>query len=431
LSVFARASREPTAATGSVGVYRRFGAGVSAGCLLKPIIIAGAGPAGCVAALYLARQGFDVVLLETLAALPATPRASTFHAPTLDMLAELDLAQPLIAQGLIARYYQYRDRRTGDIAEFDFAGLADDTAHPYRLQVEQWRLTQLIWERLTKQYPNADCRFGHTVRGVHQTSDGVQVLVSTHDGELLLDGAFLIGADGADSLVRRAVGIPFDGFTYPERFVVASTPFPLEEKFDRLVYVNYIADPEEWLVLLRAPTVWRILIPADSSIGDDVLMSSHDWLQQRLHHMAPHGRDYDIEHRNVYRVHQRVARHYRRDRTFLVGDAAHINNPIGGMGMNGGLHDAVSLAEKITSFAQGRGGHDLLDLYERQRRGVCVRFIQEHTQGNKRFLEENDPRAQARQQALRMQTAADPDLAHAHLLKTSMIQSLRDAAAIP
>jgi 3-(3-hydroxy-phenyl)propionate hydroxylase len=398
---------------------------------LKPIIIAGAGPAGCVAALRLAGQGFDVILLEALAALPTTLRASTFHPPTLDMLAQLDLAEPLIAQGLIARHYQYRDRRTGNIAEFDLAGLAADTGHPYRLQVEQWRLTQLVWKRLTEDFPNADCRFNHKVRGVHQIDGGVEVLVSGPDGEQVLEGEFLIGADGADSLVRRAVGIPFDGFTYPERFVVASTTFPLESKFERLVYVNYIADPEEWLVLLRAPTLWRILIPANPDVGDDVLMTSHEWLQDRLHHMAPHEHDYEIMHRSVYRVHQRVARLYRRQRTFLIGDAAHINNPLGGMGMNGGIHDAISLAEKIARFAANQAAADVLDQYERQRRTICVRFIQEHTQANKRFLEEKDADAQARQQDLRMRTAANPELAHAHLLKTSMIQSLRDAAVIP
>ena len=398
---------------------------------LKPIIIAGAGPVGCVAALHLAQSGLDVILLERLAELPTTLRASTFHPPTVDMLADLGIAKPLIARGLLARTYQYRDRRNGDIAEFDYAYLEGETRHPFRLQVEQWRLTQMIWSHLQAEHPNVECRFERIVRGVHQTTDGVEVLVSTPEGESLIEGSFLIAADGADSTVRRAVGIPFEGFTYPERFVVASTAFPLEDKFERLCYVNYIADPEEWLVLLRAPTLWRILIPAAADIGDEVLQSSSEWLQERLHHMAPNDRDYEIAHRNVYRVHQRVATHYRRNRVFLAGDAAHINNPLGGMGMNGGIHDAVSLSEKIARYLQDSSQSDLLDLYERQRRTVCMRFIQEQTQQNKRYLEESDPEIHVKQQALRMRTAADPLLAHRHMLKTSMIQSLRDAAAIP
>lgn len=385
---------------------------------------------GAVAALYLAQHDVPVVLLEALPALPTTLRASTFHPPTLDMLAGLGISEPLIAQGLIAPRYQYRDRRTGDIAEFDLSALRDDTGHPYRLQMEQWKLTRLIWAQISNSHPGSHCHFEHSVRGVHQTAEGVEVLVSTPAGEKVLDGSLLIGADGADSIVRRAVGIPFEGFTYPERFVVASTSFPLETKFDRLAYVNYVADPEEWLVLLRTPTLWRVLVPTDAALLDDTTVLSDAWLQDRLHHMAPHDDDYEIVHRSIYRVHQRVARHYRRGRTLLIGDAAHINNPLGGMGMNGGIHDAISLGRQIVEFFHQDNDVGALDVYERQRRTICVRFIQEHTKRNKQLLEEKNPAAQARRQEMLMGIAADPMRAREFLLSTSMIQSLRDAALI-
>ena len=398
--------------------------------MVKPVIVAGAGPVGAVAALFLAQHKIPVTLLEALPALPTTLRASTFHPPTLDMLAELGISAPLIAQGLIAPRYQYRDRRTGEIAEFDLSALREDTGHPYRLQMEQWKLTRLIWEQLSTLHPDSSCHFEHSVRGVHQTTDGVEVLVSTPQGEKVLEGSLLVGADGADSLVRRAVGIPFEGFTYPERFVVASTSFPLETKFDRLAYVNYVADPEEWLVLLRTPTLWRVLVPTDAAVLEDAAVLSDGWLQDRLHHMAPHDSAYEIVHRSIYRVHQRVARHYRRGRTLLIGDAAHINNPLGGMGMNGGIHDAVSLGRQIVEFFRNDDDGMALDLYERQRRTICVRFIQEHTKRNKLLLEEKDPSAQARRQEMLMGIAADPMRAREFLLSTSMIQSLHDAALI-
>jgi 3-(3-hydroxy-phenyl)propionate hydroxylase len=396
-----------------------------------PVIIAGAGPVGCTAALRLVQAGIPVTLLEGLPDLPETLRASTFHPPSLDMLDELGMAKPLEAQGLVCRKYQYRDRRTGEIAEFDLGHLAEDTRHPYRLQAEQWKYTRLVWNELGEKHAGlAECHFNSSVKGVHQTTDGVEVLVWQNGQEKILRGSFLVAADGADSAVRKAVAIEFEGFTWPEKFLVASTPFPLETKFDRLSLVNYVSDPEEWLVLLRTPSLWRVLIPTDPKIEDDALWLSDRWIQDRLHHMAPHDRDYEIVHRTIYRVHQRVAKTYRRGRVLLAGDSAHINNPLGGMGMNGGIHDAWSLADKLIRVHHGAEAGPLLDLYDRQRRGICVRFVQEHTINNKKLMESKDPDVQKKRQAEFMRAAADPALSRAFLLKTSMIQSLRDAELI-
>lgn len=394
-----------------------------------PVVIAGAGPVGCVAALKLAQAGVPVILLESLPELPLTLRASTFHPPSLDMLEQLGVGKALHDMGLVCRYYQYRDRRTGEIAEFDLDLLRGATRHPYRLQAEQWKLTQLVWRELTEKYPNAQCFFGHSVKGVHQTNDGVEILVWVDGVEKLIRGSFAIAADGADSALRKAVAITYEGFTYPEKFLVASTSFPLETKFERLAPVNYISDPQEWLVLLRTLTLWRVLIPTSPDLSDDELLSDR-FIQDRLHHMAPHERDYDIDHRTLYRVHQRVAHNYRRGRVLLAGDAAHINNPLGGMGMNGGIHDAWNLADKLIRIHGGADADSLLNLYERQRRKICLNYVQEQTIQNKRLMEEKDPNRQAKRQAEFMATAADPEKARTFLLRTSMLLSLQQEAAI-
>lgn len=391
-----------------------------------PVIIAGAGPVGCTAALRLAQAGIPVMLLEGQDALPETLRASTFHPPSLDMIAELGLADRLIAQGLVCRHYQYRDRRSGEIAEFDLELLRGATNHPYRLQCEQWKYTRLVWSELLAQHAGiAECRFSASVKGVYMRPDGVDVLVWQNGEEQTLRGSFLIAADGADSAIRKAVAIEFEGFTYPEKFLVASTPFPLESKFERLSNVNYVADPDEWLVLLRTPTLWRVLIPTDPAIDDDARWLSDRWIQERLHHMAPHDSDYEIIHRTIYRVHQRVAKTYRRGRVLLAGDAAHINNPLGGMGMNGGIHDAWSVADKLIRIHRGEELDSLLDEYDLERRGICVRFVQEQTINNKKMLEAKDPGAQHKRQRELMAIAADPVRAREFLMKSSMIASLR------
>lgn len=397
----------------------------------KPVIIAGAGPVGCTAALRLAQAGIPVRLLEGLPDLPETLRASTFHPSSLDMIDEMGMIEPLKAQGLVCRKYQYRDRRTGEIAEFDLGVLAEDTKHPYRLQVEQYKYTRLVWDELQKNYSHvAECHYDHMVKGVHQTADGVEVLVWDKGQEKLIEGSYVIACDGADSAVRKAVAITFEGFTYPEKFLVASTPFPLETKFHNLAQVNYVSDPEEWLVLLRTPALWRVLIPTDPKIEDDALWLSDKWIQDRLHHMAPHDQDYEIIHRTIYRVHQRVAKTYRRGRVLLAGDSAHLNNPLGGMGANGGIHDAWNAAGKLIEINAGADPDPLLDRYDRQRRLICMRFVQEHTINNKKLMEAKDPQIQQKRQADFMRQAADPVLARQFLLKTSMIQSLRDEQQI-
>lgn len=394
----------------------------------KPVIIAGAGPAGCATALYLAQQNIPVVLLEAETELPIDLRASTFHPPTLDMLDELGVSSRLIEIGLIAPTYQYRDRRTGEAAIFDLAVLKGETNHPYRLQCEQFKMTRVVCEML-ESYEHAQVLFGHKVLGFRDHGDGVRVLTFGPEGEAFFDGSYLVGADGANSRVRQGLAVAYEGFTYPEKFLVVSTPFDLAELFENLSYVNYVSDPEEWCVLLKTTDLWRILLPTDPNDTDETLLSDK-FIQNRLQNLAPKKGDYAINHRTLYRVHQRVAETYRIGRVALIGDAAHINNPLGGMGMNGGLHDAFNLAEKLTAVINDGADEEILDRFDRQRRSLAVEFVQEQTIRNKELMETKDEAAQAKRQAGFMEAASDPDKAKALLMRTSMINVLRETANV-
>lgn len=396
----------------------------------EPVLVAGAGPAGCAVALYLAQRGVPVTVVESEETLPLDLRASTFHPPTLDMLDELGVTDRLIAEGLIADQYQYRDRRTGEAAIFSLSMIADLTRHPYRLQCEQFKFTQAAVDMLAA-YPHAQILFGHRLEQLAQDVHGVTMQVETaQSGFKALRGSYLVGADGANSRVRKSLAINFDGFTYPERFLVVSTPFDFPEAIPGLNYVNYVSDPEEWCVVLKTPSLWRVLFPTDPDARESELLSDR-FIHDRLRHLTGRTGPFDVHHRTLYRVHQRVAAKWRSGRVLLAGDACHINNPLGGMGMNGGLHDSFSLAEKLLAIINGTGEESLLDLYERQRRGICLQFVQEHTINNKKLMEEKDPDLQAKRQAQFSATAADPVRARQFIVRASMIQSLRDAAAIP
>ena len=390
------------------------------------IVVVGAGPVGLTAALSLIRRGIPVTLLAAEPELVMELRGSTFHPPTLDLLDEFEIVPRMIEVGLKAPTWQFRDRETGPVATFDLSLLAGDTNHPYRVQCEQWKLMRFVEEKLGKE--GADLRFSHEVTGVQQDGESVTVTANTPSGPVSIAGRYVIAADGARSAVRRSQGVEFEGFTYPELFLIASTDFPFEKTLTDIAYVNYIADPLEWLVLLRVPGLWRVLVPAPQNADREQLLSD-DSLQGVLHRVVARPEPYKIAHRSLYPVHQRVAKNFRHGRVVLAGDAAHINNPLGGMGMNGGIQDAFNLADK---FKQIWAGADdaLLDRYDRQRRTVAVEAVQQQTHRNQQIISERDPKTRKQSLDAMRKIAADKTSAREYLLRSSMIASMRRASEI-
>jgi 3-(3-hydroxy-phenyl)propionate hydroxylase len=384
------------------------------------VLIAGAGPVGMVAAANLVRHGVPVTVLEANASLSEESRASTFHPPTLDMLDALGAAGPLIAQGLTAPQFQYRSR-DGLIAQFDFSTIADATAHPFRLQCEQSRLTRILLERLRHE-PNFEIVFSSPVHGVTQSADGVAVSVQRNVRLETESARFLIGADGARSETRNALGVEFEGFTWPERFLVVSTPFDFHSAIPDLVRVNYVADPQRWHFLLQIPGVWRVMFPIAANESDARALSP-DFAQALMMEVVPGIGRYEITHTTLYRVHQRVATTFREGRAFLIGDAAHINNPLGGMGMNGGIHDAINLTERLAAVWHGAKADAELDRFDKQRRLVTKEYVEKQSIQNKKNLEA--PGSAFRDQLTAI--AADAVRTRDYLLAVSMIASLRRA----
>ena len=391
------------------------------------IIIVGAGPVGLTAALALARRGIPNVLLAAEPELVMELRGSTFHPPTLDLLDEFEVVPRMIEVGLKAPTWQFRDRETGPVATFDLSLLARDTNHPYRVQCEQWKLMRFLAAELREL--GSDLRFGHEVTDVRQDEEGVIVTAQTASGPVEIAARYVIAADGARSAVRRSLGVEFDGFTYPELFLIASTDFRFENTLTDIAYVNYIANPLEWLVLLRVPELWRVLVPAPENADRDKLLSDY-YLQDVLQRVVSRPQSYHIAHRSLYPVHQRVAQRFRHGRAVLAGDAAHINNPLGGMGMNGGIQDAFNLADKFQEIWAGADDR-LLDRYDRQRRTVAVEAVQQQTHRNQQVISERDPQVRKASLDQLRRTAEDKKAAREYMLRSSMIASMRRAAEIP
>jgi len=385
------------------------------------ILIAGAGPVGLTAAANLVHAGVPVTVLEAGPDLSEESRASTFHPPTLDMLDRLGAAAPLIAQGLKAPAFQYRSKQHGVLAQFEFAAIADVTKHPYRVQAEQSKLTRILYDQL-RERPEFELQFDSTVEDVTQHSAGVEVAVNRSGRRETRSGRWLIGADGARSDVRRALAIEFDGFTWPERFLVVSTPFDFHTVIPDLVAVSYVTDPKRWHFLLQIPGLCRAMFPIASEESDELALSP-EFAQSLMATVVPGVTNYEIAHVTLYKVHQRVAKTFQRGRAFLAGDAAHINNPLGGMGMNGGIHDAVNLTSRLIEVWRGTKGESELERYDRQRRQVTLEYIEKQSIQNKRNLE-SDGTEFRRSLA---EIAADQARTREYLLRVSMIASLRRA----
>jgi 3-(3-hydroxy-phenyl)propionate hydroxylase len=394
----------------------------------RPILIAGGGPVGFITALALARQGLPVHLFEAEARINDMPRAATTHAATLEMLAGLGMVEEVIERGYVEPLFRIWDRQSHTIvAEFDFRILKDETPYPFAVQCEQHKLAGMALRRL-KDYPNATVEFSARVTGLEQFADRVEITVESAEGTRRFAGSYLIGNDGGRSTVRKALGIEFEGYTHPERFMILTTTDDLGVTYPGCTR-NYITDPGAWFSVFKVSgdergPLWRVLSATQPEQTDDELMNP-EATERRLQAFIPKPGAYDIIHRNLYNVHQRVAASFRKGRVFLAGDSAHVNNPLGGLGLNFGIHDAVEVTTLLGQVIRREARADILDQYDLHRRPLNIEFVQQQTIANKKRMEEKDPAARQRDQDQLRRTAEDPAAHRAYVRKASLLESVR------
>lgn len=395
------------------------------------IAIIGAGPVGLTTALALTRRGVPCVIYEANTEIAREQRGAAFHPPTLEILRELGVAPAVMELGLRIPVWQMRDRVDGVYAEFDLSVLADSTDFPFRFHLPQHYLSSILIDELKRQ-PGVELRFGEVLESVTNDGATARLTFATESGQREITVPWVIGADGARSNVRKTAGFTFDGFTWREKFLVTNVAEPLEA----LGYTGtaYVSDPDAWAVVLKLyddtrEHLWRVAMPADPDIDDEILLDERS-VQSRLREVLGPDRTYSLAYSGTYRVHQRVADAFVKGRILLAGDAAHINNPIGGFGLNGGIHDAFNLANKLADVWSHAADQAVLELYSRQRRTVAMEIVQKNSIRNKNLMEERDPDVRRRNQRSLHEISLDPVKRKEFLLESSMISSIRRAEQI-
>lgn len=379
------------------------------------VIVAGAGPVGLLTALKLARHGVPVLVLEAAEAIVKAPRAIVYHPPTVAALDAAGVLDDMKRIGVVKYDYQWRGIDGRILCRIDMSVLRPgDTSHPYNLHLGQDELAGVVLRHLQR-LPATDVRWGHRVTGVAVGDTEVTVTVDAGGEEKRFSAPWLVGADGANSAVRQALALGFDGVTWPEWFVATDLHFDFAAH--GYAKANFVVDPVHWAVIpiINGENLWRLTYGEPGDLPREALRSR---VAAKYAALLPGGEPVEPAAFSPYRVHNRCADRFRTGRVLLAGDAAHIVNPIGGLGLTGGLLDADALGDALAAVFHRRAADMVLDHYAAERRRIFVDIVSPTAAENKRRIMESDPDRQRADRERFDRLSTDPGFARDALMST-------------
>jgi 2-polyprenyl-6-methoxyphenol hydroxylase-like FAD-dependent oxidoreductase len=349
---------------------------------MEDVIVIGGGPVGLISALGLAQAGVRVTVIEAEARIIDSPRAAVYFWSVLDGLERLGILDAAEGAGVRKQDYTYLVRSSGERIEYSLKVLEGHAPRPYNLHLSQHRLAEIALRRL-RTFSNATVRFGARLEALHQDVDGVSLSIATERDTEELRARWVIGADGAGSTVRRLLGLSFDGITWPERFVATNVYYD----FARYGYTRttFVIDPRYGAViaLLDNEGLWRCTYMEEATLPEETFL-------ERLPHsyaaILPGDGAYRLERASPYRMHQRSAQRYRVGRAVLAGDAAHVTNPTGGLGLTSGLFDSYALHPALSAVVLEGADDEVLDRYAAARRDTFLNRVSPQATANKRLV---------------------------------------------
>jgi 2-polyprenyl-6-methoxyphenol hydroxylase-like FAD-dependent oxidoreductase len=349
---------------------------------MQDVIIIGGGPVGMLCALGLAQAGASVSVIEAEPQIIDSPRAAVYFWSVLEGLEQLGMLPEAEAAGVRKQDYTYLVRASGERIVYSMQILAGHTPHPYNLHLGQHRLVDIALRRL-KGLPNATVRFGVRLQNLQQDAHGVTLSVATERSTDELRARWVIGADGAGSTVRRLLGLSFDGITWPERFVATNVYYDFERHgYARATFV--IDDGFGAVIaILNNEGLWRCTYMEDAALPEETFLERLPHMYQAL---LPGQGSYQLERASPYRMHQRSAARYRVGRVLLAGDAAHVTNPTGGLGLTSGLFDSYALYPALAAVILERADDEVLDRYSAARLDIFVNRVSPQATANKQLI---------------------------------------------
>jgi 2-polyprenyl-6-methoxyphenol hydroxylase-like FAD-dependent oxidoreductase len=348
-----------------------------------PVLIVGGGPVGLALALGLARQNVGSVLFETKSEVDPHSRALAILPRTLEIFRSWGIYDRFVSEGeFLSKVRVWVARRPNPVFEADLTVLKKITAASGFIILPQNRTEALLLE-LVKSAAHTDVLLGHRVTRFQQDNEGVWVDVQTADGETKsYRGRYLVGCDGAHSTIRNELGWPLEGKTYPTRILLADVR--IEDERDQLPYPLLAPDVSGFIAGLRyQPQHWRMVSSVDPGESEQAALEPSS-IHTRVVRLFGEG---SHEHlwSSVFHIHCRTSPHFRQGRVMLAGDAAHINSPAGGQGMNAGIQDAHNLAWKLARALAGADAESLLTSYETERRETILKSVDSYTDLLTRF----------------------------------------------
>ncbi|KAF4547821.1 FAD-binding domain-containing protein 64 [Elsinoe fawcettii] len=357
----------------------------------RAVIIVGAGPVGLLTALNLARLSVSVLVLERGPGIDQSPRATSYQPCAMAELEEAGVLDDVMAKSMVNDVLSYwvgrgKDKQRVATVEKREGGEKFKSG----INCGQGVLAETIQSHLERHYGQyAKIAFDKTVEGIEQSRDLVEVTCNDRHSDRTVKYRcdWLVGADGAGSAVRRLLGIDFEGFSWPkEDFVATNVRYPFKKY--GFTTANFIMDDVHWgvVTVIDDSNLWRCAFGVRAGMtNEEIRAELEDHYQQIFPGWPDEG--YELIQLNKYKPHQRCAKEFRKGRCFLAGDAAHSNNPIGGLGLTTGLLDAGPLGRVLGAVVSGKAPDSFLDTWAVSRREKWLAFTNGFSIENKRMVQ--------------------------------------------
>ena len=348
--------------------------------MAKPIIIVGAGPVGLMMALACKFYELDFVLLEEDLSFSNDTKAGTTLTRSIEAFRRYGRSEAVLSKALRLDEIGELERATNKRrTSVELDRLADETRFPFVLNIPQHQLEPILGEGLA----GCDVRLGHKMKHFEQDENGVRVIAETAEGDVVLEGSYLIACDGGQSPIRTRLGVEVEGMTLDVKYMLVDVKVDLDRENPRdYPYLSYFSDPKEWMILIRQPHCWRFLFPLEKGVD----RISDEQLMHKAKHFLGEVKDLTLLNTVVYRVHHRIATDWRLDKIFLAGDAAHLITPMWALGMNTGILDTLNLPWRLAWVLRGWASPALLDGYAREQQPLAARGSGEMAEAARKLM---------------------------------------------